>query len=140
MRKKTIKEVQDEIVETFFCLEDSFEKLSYLIDFSGRLLPYDNTKIIKENKVSGCLSNAWIYCSEKNDKVNVSAYSDSLVIKGTLALLVYIFDGRSSEEIINSNIFVFDKVNIEEFMPSTRNEGIRNIIKKIKCQIKILEN
>src|ERR1700757_726085 len=90
----------EEIVDNFSLLDDWEDRYRYLIDLGGRLPPMDEALKTEETRVRGCMSQVWIVMGwDKNHKLSMIADSDAQIVKGLIAVLFAIFQGKSAEEI-----------------------------------------
>jgi cysteine desulfuration protein SufE len=130
----TIEEIQNEIAEEFEDYSDWEEKYTYIIELGSKLKPLDERYKIKENIVKGCQSQVWLISEydKNNNKVNYNADSDALIVKGLVSILMRIFSGQSPESIVNSNIFVFDKIGLKNHLSPSRVNGLSSMINYIK--------
>jgi len=75
------------------------------------------------NLVKGCQSKLWFFLREESGRFNLSADSDSMVIKGIAALLVQLVEGRTAEEISLITLDFLDHIQIWK-LASARNNGL----------------
>lgn len=131
---KSIDDIQREIIEEFAVYDEWLDKYEYLIDL-GRDLP-----LIKEsdktdaNLIEGCQSRVWLTCTRDEDGcLHFAADSDAIITKGLISLLIRVFDGRSSEEILNAGLFFIDSIGLKENLSPTRAGGLAAMIKRIRA-------
>src|SRR5690606_19081314 len=98
----TIKEKQQEIVEEFAFLEDWEQKYEYIIDLGKELKGLDSARKTDENLIKGCQSQVWIDAEYRDGKLFFNADSDGILPKGIVSLLVSIYSGHSTQEILRS--------------------------------------
>ena len=128
----TIKEIQDEIVEEFIDLHDWMDKYSLLIEYGNSLTNYDETQRNDQNLIEGCQSQVWIYAWKEADKIRYMADSDAIIVKGIIALLIRIFDNRTPDEILETELYFIDKIGLKEHLSPTRSNGMVSMIKQLK--------
>ncbi len=129
----TINEVQDEIVEEFAIFDDWMDKYNYLIEMSSDSEPYDESRKLPQNLIEGCQSRVWIDAELNSDgTIHFMAESDAIIVKGLVALLLRVFDGRTAEEILNSDLYFIEKIGMRENLSPTRANGLLSMIKQIK--------
>jgi len=130
---KTINEVQDEIIENFSLFEDDMEsRLFYLMDL-GKKLPH----MALEHKtddyiVKGCQSKVWVFPNFESGKIYFEADSNTEITKGLVYLLVNLWNGRSADEILATDLFFIDKIGMSKMIGSQRSNGFANMIKQMK--------
>ena len=128
----TIKEKQQETVETFAFMEDWEQKYEYLIDLGKELKGISDDKKTDDNLIKGCQSKVWIDADFKEGKLYFNADSDGILPKGIIALLVSIYSGHSTQEILDSDFKFIEEVGLQEFMTPSRANGLMAMTKQIK--------
>ena len=128
----TIKEKQNEIVEVFDFLEDWEQKYEYIIDLGKQLPPLSDEVKIDENLIKGCQSKVWIDVKYEDGKLNFLADSDGILPKGIVSLLVSIYSGHSTDEILNSDFDFISQIGLQEFLSPSRANGLMAMTKQIK--------
>lgn len=128
----TIKEKQDEIVAEFAFLEDWEQKYEYIIDLGKELKTLPPEKKIESNLIKGCQSQVWIDARFDDEKLVFEADSDGILPKGIASLLVSIYSGHSTGEIINSDFDFISQIGLQEFLSPSRANGLMAMTKQIK--------
>ena len=128
----TIKEKQNEIVEEFDFLEDWEQKYEYIIDLGKQLPPLSDEVKTDENLIKGCQSKVWIDVKYEDGKLNFLADSDGILPKGIVSLLVSIYSGHTTEEILNSDFDFISQIGLQEFLSPSRANGLIAMTKQIK--------
>lgn len=128
----TIKEKQDSIIKDFEFLEDWEQKYEYLIDLGKELKGLPEDKKTDENLIKGCQSKVWIDASFQEGKLFFNADSDGILPKGIVALLVSIYSGHPTKEILDSDFDFIAKIGLQEFLSPSRANGLMAMTKQIK--------
>ena len=128
----TIKEKQQEIVEEFAFLEDWEQKYEYIIDLGKELKGLPDDKKTPENLIKGCQSQVWIDAEFRDGKLYFEADSDGILPKGIVSLLVSIYSGHSTDEILNSDFDFISEIGLQEFLSPSRANGLMAMTKQIK--------
>ena len=128
----TIKEKQNEIVDEFAFLEEWEQKYEYIIDLGKQLPPLPDAIKTDENLIKGCQSKVWIDVKFENGKLNFLADSDGILPKGIVSLLVSIYSGHTTEEILNSDFDFISEIGLQEFLSPSRANGLMAMTKQIK--------
>lgn len=128
----TLKEKQDEIVEEFSFLDDWEQKYEYIIDLGKELKGLPEDKKIEANLIKGCQSQVWIDAEYKDGKLFFNADSDGILPKGIVSLLVSIYSGNSTQEILDSDFDFISKIGLQEFLSPSRANGLMAMTKQIK--------
>ena len=133
MKNYSIVDVEDELVREFLNLPDIDARYEYLFQLAEEVQPLDPKLRTDENLVEGCQSKVWFHLYCNNGQVILESDSDSMVIKGIMALLSRIVNGRHPEEINEISLDFIDKILIWK-LPSKRNNGLLAILQSLKAQ------
>jgi len=128
----TIQEKQKEIVDEFAFLEDWEQKYEYIIDLGKELRPLPEDKKTEQNLIKGCQSKVWIDADFRDGKLFFNADSDGILPKGIVSLLVSIYSGHSTEEILDSDFSFIEEIGLQEFLSPSRANGLMAMTKQIK--------
>ena len=128
----TIKEKQDEIVEEFEFLQDWEQKYEYIIDLGKNLPPIADEKKTDDNLIKGCQSKVWLDAEFRDGKLYFNADSDGILPKGIVSLLVSIYSGHTTEEILASDFEFISQIGLQEFLSPSRANGLMAMTKQIK--------
>jgi cysteine desulfuration protein SufE len=130
---KSINEVQDEVIENFSLFEDDMEsRLFYLMDLGKKLSPMPDEHKTEENIVKGCQSKVWLFPNFDNEKIYFEADSNTEITKGLVYLLVNLWNGRSADEILTTDLYFIDKIGMSRMIGSQRSNGFASMIKQMK--------
>lgn len=128
----TIKEKQQEIVEEFAFLEDWEQKYEYIIDLGKELQGLPEDRKTDSNLIKGCQSQVWIDADFRDGKLYFDADSDGILPKGIVSLLVSIYSGHSTQEILDSDFDFISEIGLQEFLSPSRANGLMAMTKQIK--------
>ena len=128
----TIKENQQELVEEFAFLEDWEQKYEYIIDLGKELDGLPDDKKTDDNLIRGCQSKVWIDAEFTDGKLFFNADSDGILPKGIVSLLVRIYSGHSTQEILDSDFDFISEIGLQEFLSPSRANGLMAMTKQIK--------
>jgi cysteine desulfuration protein SufE len=127
-----IDDIQDKIIEEISSLNDWMDKYEYLIDLGRNFNPQDKELKTDENALTGCQSQVWIRAEFKNDRIFFFADSDSLIVKGILALLLRVLNNQPPKAIIKSELYFVDRIGLSTNLSPSRANGLTSIIKQLK--------
>lgn len=130
---KTLKEAEDEVVDSFSMYDEWLDKYEYLIDLGKNLAPYPDSSKIDDRLIKGCQSRVWLDYQMKDGKLWFTADSDAIITKGIISLLVSIYSGRTPEEIASSDFSFIEKIGLKENLSPTRANGLASMIATIKA-------
>lgn len=132
MGRKTINEVQDEIVEEYEVFDDWMDKYAMLIEAGSALAGLDDEEKRPEMLIEGCQSRVWIIAEMRDGRLYFRADSDALIVKGLVALLLRVMDGREPSEIAQANLYFIDRMGLSEHLSPTRSNGLLSMLKQMK--------
>jgi cysteine desulfuration protein SufE len=128
----TINEIQDTIIKEFSSLDDWFDRYEKIIEI-GKKLPVsiENFKTEK-NALQGCQSQVWISAQYFDEKIIYTADSDSIIIKGIIALLLRVLNNQSPSDIINADLYFLSKIGLNTNLSPARATGISSILREMR--------
>ena len=106
--------------------------LNYLIELGEALDILEEKYKIDENIVKGCQSKVWLTCTKKDDKIIYQGDSNTSITKGLLSILIKIFNNKTSDEIIKTDLFFINEIGLNRFIGTQRSNGLESMEKKIK--------
>jgi cysteine desulfuration protein SufE len=127
-----INEIQNRIINEFEVLDTWKDKVSYLIAQGTTLPKYDHNFRCLEYEIPGCLENSWLYAEMKNGIVFFDADSESPLYKGILNIFLRVFSGHTPDEIISTDVFVFEKLGLRNYLSAIRINGVFAMLRRIK--------
>jgi cysteine desulfuration protein SufE len=128
----TIEEIQNEIIEDFSELGDWMDRYSQLIELGNDLTDFDEINRTDQNLIEGCQSRVWLHAQLEDGKIHYSADSDAIIVKGIIALLIKVYNNRTPDEILNSNLYFIDKIGLKEHLSPTRSNGLLSMVKQMR--------
>ncbi|HEY0299417.1 MAG TPA: SufE family protein [Arachidicoccus sp.] len=130
-----IDNIQDRIIDEFEEYSDKSHRFKYfrrLVQIGSELAPIKATEMNKENLVVGGKSKIWLKARLENGKVFFTAHSKNLISKGLVGLLLKVFSGRSPKEIINSNLYFLNEINLYDRLNPEWLKDLLSVMQKIK--------
>lgn len=128
----TIDQKQDEIIEEFNDIDDWMDRYGYIIDL-GNLLPPINEKYkTPDHLIEGCQSRVWLNAEYKDGKVEYTADSDAIIVKGIISLLIDVLSGHTPDEILSSDLRFIDAIGLGENLSPTRSNGLLAMVKQMR--------
>ena len=129
---RTIAEIENEIVDDFALFDTWEEKYQYIIEIGQKLKPLAAEFKVDENKIKGCQSSVWLTANENNGIIEFLADSDSVFVKGEIALLMEVLSGQPAEAIVDAELGFIDQIGLRSHMAQTRANGLAAMIKQMK--------
>ena len=124
--------IQEEIIGEFSVFDDWLDKYDYLIELSDSLPPMDPAHKTDEYLINGCQSRLWIDARMQDGKVYYSADSDAIITKGIIALLIRVLNGRTPQEILDTDLYFIDAIGLSANLSPTRSNGLLAMIKQMR--------
>ena len=130
--------------ETYFKLFNLVEKLKnsdnpqrkyeYILWLGKKLKVPENSILIPENKVQGCVSEVFVKPNFKEGKLYWEGYSDALITKGLLAFLISGLNDLTPKQVVNINSEFIEETGLKKSLTPSRSNGFLNILLKMKSQ------
>ena len=108
------------------------DKYSLIIEQGNALEPLEDKYKIPENLIEGCQSRVWLQPLYNDGKLYFQADSDAVIVKGLLALVLRVFNGRTPDEIINADLHFMEEIGLTKHLSPTRANGLLAVIKQIR--------
>lgn len=132
MMEKTLKDVQEEIVDDFSMYDEWLDKYEYLIELGKNLASYPEEKKTDDRLIKGCQSRVWLDWSMEEGRLYFSADSDAIITKGIISLLISVYSGRTPEEIAADDFSFLGRIGLKENLSPTRANGLVSMIQTIR--------
>ena len=136
----TINEAQDEIIGEFSVFDEWLDKYEYLIELSGSLPAIGEEHRNEQFLIRGCQSRVWVDAELRDGKIYFTADSDAIITKGIIALLIRVLSGRTPQEIVDSDLYIIDRIGLRENLSPTRANGLLAMIKQMKLYALAYQN
>lgn len=128
----TIQEIQEEIISEFKIFNDWTNKYSYLIKLGKDLSPIDPKYKTEDNLIKGCQVKTWFHSTFKDGKIFYDIDSNSIIIKGIIALLIRVLSGQKPEDIKKADLYFIDKIGLRENFSPIRPNSLWKLVNRIK--------
>ncbi len=130
---KSLREAENEVVDTFSMYDEWLDKYEYLIDLGKNLEAYPEECKTEDKLIKGCQSRVWLDYKVQDGKIYFRADSDAIITKGIISLLISVYSGRTPEEIASSDFGFIEKIGLKENLSPTRANGLASMIATIKA-------
>jgi len=127
----------NELIEEFEFLGDWEDRCDFLIDLGFELPKLPISAKTEQNRVHGCQSNVWLV-AELNELTNPPtiefiANSDAMIVNGLIAVLEMIYNGKTPEEILKTDIEkIFRKLELDRHLSSQRRNGLFGMVTRLR--------
>lgn len=124
--------VQDEIIEEFSVFDDWLDKYDYLIGLSDSLPAIVPEHRTEKYLIEGCQSRVWVDARLDGGKIFYSADSDAIITRGIIALLIRVLNGRSPQEVLDTDLYFIDAIGLSANLSPTRANGLAAMVKQMR--------
>jgi cysteine desulfuration protein SufE len=133
--KDDIQTAIQTLVERFSFFSDWKDRYQYLIDLGKKLPEFNATWETEANRIHGCQSQVWLHITQENDRFYLSAKSDATIVAGMIALLFWVYNGRTRDEILNTPLDFLGKIGLMQHLSPSRANGLYNMIKHLHAHV-----
>ena len=131
----SLADVQLEVVEEFSFFDDWAEKYQYVIDLGKRLSPLREDERVEANLLHGCVSQVWLVSeideAEGECRLRFRADSDSVLVRGLIALVFRVYNDRPPAAIVGSKPEFLKSIGLNQYLSPSRSNGLAALIAHI---------
>ena len=129
----TINEKQDELIDELSGLDDWMDRYSYIIDLGNQLPAIDESLKTPSHLIEGCQSRVWLAARlSPEGKVEFTADSDAIIVKGIISMLIDVLNGHTPQEILDADLYFIDRIGLSEHLSPTRSNGLLAMVKQMR--------
>lgn len=131
---RSIASEEAAIEAEFDALPDFTARAAHLVAL-GRALPaLADACCTEETRVAGCQSLVWVVVETTpgDGRLRLGAQSDSALMRGLLALVLRLYDGRPAHEIATHDPAVVDRLLTGRALAPSRANGLHLVVKRIR--------
>jgi cysteine desulfuration protein SufE len=125
-----------ELIETFDALGDWEAQCDYLIDLGYEIPDFPESARIEANRDHGCQSNVWLIAEIKPGDppvIEIQADSDSMIVRGLIAVLLLAYSGKSAQEILQTDVQqIFARLGLNRQLSSARRNGLAGMVQRVR--------
>ena len=130
----TIEETQQEIADEFSEVDDWMDRYSMIIDMGNSLPEISEELKTPDRLIEGCQSRVWLDGNlDADGKVELTADSDAIIVKGIIAMLIKVLNGHTPREIIDADLHFINDIGLAEHLSPTRSNGLLAMLKQMKA-------
>ena len=126
----------EKLISNFELLGDWEERYGYLIDLGKKLPGLADAEKSEDNRVHGCQAMVWLVMEpdpERAGALRIRADSDAFIVRGLIAVLQLIFNGRTPDEILKADAkSVLGKLGLDNHLSPTRKNGLFAMVERIR--------
>ena len=125
-------QIQEEIIEEFSVFDDWLDKYDYLIGLSETLPPIAPEHRTGQYLIEGCQSRVWIDARTDGGRIFFTADSDAIITKGIIALLIRVLNGRTPQEVLDTDLYFIDAIGLTANLSPTRANGLAAMVRQMR--------
>ena len=127
-----IEAAQSELIEDFRLFDNWIDRYQYIIDLGKGLPEFPDEWRNEENRIHGCQSQVWLNTKCAEGRLDFVAVSDSAIVSGLIAILMRVYSGQPSRDIVDATPEFIAAIGLDEHLSPTRSNGLNSMIKAIK--------
>lgn len=124
--------IQEEIIEEFSVFDDWLDKYDYLIGLSDSLPAIAPEHRTGQYLIEGCQSRVWIDARTDGGRIFFTADSDAIITKGIIALLIRVLNGRTPQEVLDTDLYFIDAIGLTANLSPTRANGLAAMVRQMR--------
>ena len=129
----TINQTQDRIIDEMSDLDDWMDRYAYIIDLGNALPPIAEEYKTPQHLIEGCQSRVWLNAElNQEGKVEFTADSDAIIVKGIISMLIEVLSGHTPQEILDADLYFIPAIGLSEHLSPTRSNGLLSMVKQMK--------
>ena len=125
-------QIQEEIIEEFSVFDDWLDKYDYLIGLSDSLPAIAPEHRTGQYLIEGCQSPVWIDARTDGGRIFFTADSDAIITKGIIALLIRVLNGRTPQEVLDTDLYFIDAIGLTANLSPTRANGLAAMVRQMR--------
>ena len=129
-----IQEIQKDLSDDFSLLANWEDKYEYLIEMGMDMPAMKPENKVDENLVKGCQSSVWFDVNCQDGMMVFEADSDSLVVKGMVAILYKLFNHQPAKDVLEADLSLFEELGLWRHLSSQRSNGLTAMVAHLKAK------
>ena len=125
-------QIQEEIIEEFSVFDDWLDKYDYLIGLSDSLPAIAPEHRTGQYLIEGCQSRVWIDARTDGGRIFFTADSDAIITKGIIALHIRELNGRTPQEVLDTDLYFIDAIGLAANLSPTRANGLAAMVRQMR--------
>ena len=126
----------DKMVKRLQSTTDPRRRYEYVLWLGKKLPPLPEKSFSDSIKVKGCVSTVYVLGEIVNGKLKWKGYSDALITKGLLSLLIAGLENLTAEEVLAIDDNFIKETGLSATLTPSRSNGFLNILLNMKSQAK----
>ena len=127
----TMQETEKSILDDLAELGDILSRSELLIRLGKRFEGIPQAERSEADLIKNCQTTTWVECRWEKDTLKMRSDSQSLLVKGALALIDEIYNGRSKSEVAGFNCTLLKEESFYSLFSERQRLGMESIIEKL---------
>ena len=128
----------DDIIADFEILDDWEDRYRYVIELGRAMPPFPDALRTDANKVRGCASQVWLATTvtggPPDPRLTFAGDSDAHIVRGLIAVLLAIYSGKTSGEIVATDAnAILKQLGLSEHLTPQRSNGVAAMVERIRA-------
>lgn len=128
----TLAEKQRQMIEDLAIIEDPQERLAAIVDRARKRPLLPETERTEDNRVKGCVSQAWVVGELRDGRCHFRSDADSPLVRGLLALLCDFYSDALPADVAATEPELFEQLGVARNLTPTRLNGLRSVRARIR--------
>ncbi len=126
----------DELIDDFSYLDNWEDRYGYVLELGRALAPLSEAEQADTARVEGCVSQVWLIIEPgDNGTLVFRGNSDSLIVRGLIAIMFMIYSGHTPEEIVALDPApILSALGLDQHLTPQRANGLLAMIKRIQAE------
>lgn len=130
----TMEAVQQSILNDLALLGDSLNRMEYLLECGKETPGLSPAERAAAETVPGCQVNTWIDAKWSGGVLTLRTDSESLIVRGALALLEEIFSARSAAEIAGFACVLPETEAFSSLLNPVQRKGLDTVLRRLRAE------
>lgn len=130
----TMEAVQQSILNDLALLGDSLNRMEYLLECGKETPGLSPAEHAAAETVPDCQVNTWIDAKWSNGVLTLRTDSESLIVRGALALLEEIFSARSAAEIAGFACVLPETEAFSSLLNPVQRKGLDTVLRRLRAE------
>ncbi len=126
------REIQGEIIKEFAALDTWEDKYRHIIKMGRSLPPFPEDLKTTEHTLMSCQTVIWHRAALDGDRITIHANSDSLQMRGLIALLLRVYSRQTAGDILNTPPDFLSEIGMDTFQSVNHSTGIEAFVEQIR--------
>jgi cysteine desulfuration protein SufE len=127
----------EKLITNFELLGDWEERYGYLIELGKKLPGLSDMEKTEDTRVHGCQAMVWMIMEpdpEHPGALRFRADSDAFIVRGLIAVLQLLFNGRAPEEIVKTDAKpILRQLGLDSHLSPTRKNGLFAMVERVRA-------